>query len=95
VKKSPKKQPKGSRKKSCPKFCPLFVLFKKLPNVKNRPTGENSPNRVTLHEREKTGPLRIPLKLNAEPRKKYIHRHWSIPAGLPDGIFSNQKSQFG
>jgi hypothetical protein len=34
--------------KSGPTFWASFVIFKNLPRVKDRPTGENSPNLVTL-----------------------------------------------
>jgi hypothetical protein len=32
----------------------LFVIFKNLPRVNNRPTGENSANLVTLEGAQKT-----------------------------------------
>jgi hypothetical protein len=62
-------------------------VFKKLPKVNNHPIGENSPNLVTLVYMYVSG-IRATVPT--------VNRTTTEPgAGLPDGFFSNQKSQFG
>jgi hypothetical protein len=39
--------------KSSPKICATSVIFKRMAKVNNRPSGENSPNLVTLLARLK------------------------------------------
>jgi hypothetical protein len=69
-------------------FWDTIVIFKetakKLPKELNRPIGEKSPNLVALVV------SRFRLKFT-------YHRliELRMGGGLPDGLFSNQKSRFG
>jgi hypothetical protein len=72
--------------KSSPIIGATSVIFKKkLPKKSSHPMGENSANLVTLVS------LVYPASLHkVEPRFGD-----TFEAGLPDGFFSIQKSQFG
>jgi hypothetical protein len=72
--------------KSSSKIWAAYICnFSDLPKESNRPIFENSPNLVAL--------LDFPLKILLRKTLFAVFRVSS--PGLPDGIFSDQKSQFG
>jgi hypothetical protein len=86
------------------------AIFKKLPKANNHPMGEFRPNLVTLVSakigfcpKEKSSIWGDTLKTKCSIRgatlskilPKTFRTILPVQPGLPDGLFSNQKSQFG
>jgi hypothetical protein len=79
------------------KIWATFVIFRKLSKENNHEMGENSTNLVTLFGTFIPQVFRQ-QKMEAyppHPSPKPLCEERYIDPGLPDGIFSNQKSQFG